>query len=133
MSLLGVSPLIDTLSPRQVAAYLRRRGWRPQDYPNPDLLVFLAPREGSLSLVVPARQEFADYPSKLRDCVKVLALFNGTDPQTVVHHIAHWDRDVVKIRLQSPLHDEQLLPLDYAAHMVAMYRDFVAFAAATET
>jgi len=126
-----VSPLLDTLTPEQVAAYLRRKGWRALDYPNSNLLVFGAPQDDDLSLVLPSRREFSDYPEKLRDSIRLLSALNDQDFQTIVHNIAHWDRDVFKIRLDSP-GGEQLLPLDYATQMISKYRDFVAYAAATE-
>ena len=134
MTLEGISPLIDTLSPEQVSGYLRRKGWLRVAYANPNLLVFEAtvPEERGLCLVLPAKREFADYASKVRDCVRLLSEIYDLDVQTVVHHIAHWDRDVLKIRLESPLRREQLLPLDYASQIIAKYRDFVAFAATTE-
>jgi hypothetical protein len=130
----GISPLIDTLSLGQVRAFLCRKGWKLVEYPNPDLLVFAPSEEDQddLSVVLPANQQFVDYPARLRDCVRLLANIYDVDPQTIVHNIAHWDRDVLKIRLQSPRESEQLLPLDYASQMISKYRDFVAFAAATE-
>ena len=121
-----VSPLLDTLTPEQVTAYLRRKGWRALDYPNSNLLVFEAPQDDDLSLVLPARRESSDYPAKLRDSIRLLSPLYDHDFQTIVHNIAHWDRDVFKIRLDSP-GGEQLLPLDYATQMISMYRDFVAY------
>lgn len=132
MTIHEASPLIDTLTPNQVSAFLRRKGWRIQAYPNPNLMVFEAPQDDDLSLVLPSAREFADYPAKLRDSIRMLATLYDKDPQTIVHQIAHWDRDVFKIRLESPRHGEQLLPLNYASQMIEKYRDFVAFAAATE-
>jgi len=119
------------LTPEKVAAYLQRKGWRALDYPNSNLLVFGAPQDDDLSLVLPSRREFSDYPAKLRDSIGLLSALYDEDFQTIVHNIAHWDRDVFKIRLDSP-GGEQLLPLDYASQMISKYRDFVAFAAATE-
>ncbi|OGG06566.1 MAG: hypothetical protein A3F83_14270 [Candidatus Glassbacteria bacterium RIFCSPLOWO2_12_FULL_58_11] len=134
MTLQGISPLIDTLSAQQVSSYLLRKGWKAVDYSNSNLLVFsgTTPDTENLSIVLPAKQTFADFPAKLRDCVNLLSELYSYDAQTIVHHIAHWDRDVLKIRLESPLKKEQLLPLDYASKMIALYNDFVAFAAATE-
>lgn len=126
------SPMIDTLTPAQVSSYLRRKGWQKEEYPNPDLLVFVSPREEGISLVLPSRSDFADYPAKLRDCLRTLSFAYETEIPSLAHHIAHWDRDVLKIRLEPHLGGEQLLPLDYASKMIAKYRDFVAFAAATE-
>jgi len=131
MRIAEVAPLLDTLTPEQVTAYLQRKGWRALDYPNSNLLVFGAPEDDDLSLVLPARLEFSDYPAKLRDSIRLLSVLYNQDLQTIVHNIAHWDRDVIKIRLDSP-GGEQLLPLDYATQMISMYRDFVAYAAATE-
>lgn len=131
MKITEVSPLLDTLTPEQVASYLHRKGWRALDYPNSNLIVFGAPDDNDLSLVIPSRRDFSDYPAKLRDSIRLLSEFYDQDSQTVIHNIAHWDRDVFKIRLDSP-GGEQLPPLDYATQMIAKYRDFVAFAAATE-
>jgi len=132
MSLSDSYPSIDSLSPRQVSAFLRRKGWKSQAFPNPDLLVFLSPDDDGASIVLPASEAFADYPAKLRGCLRSLSFIYDIDVLELVHQIAYWDRDVLKIRLESPLQAEQLLPLDYASQMIAKYRDFIAFAAATE-
>ena len=131
MRITEVSPLLDTLTPEQVTAYLRRKGWRALNYPNPNLFVFGAPQDDDLSLVLPAKREFSDYPAKLCDSIRLLSALYDQDFQTIVDNIAHWDRDVFKIHLDSP-GGEQLLPLDYATQIISMYRDFVAYAAATE-
>lgn len=125
------SLLLDTLTPNKVASYLFRKGWHALDYPNSNLLVFGAPQDNNLSLVLPSRREFTDYPAKLRDSIRLLSALYDQDSQTIVHNIAHWDRDVFKIRLESP-GGEQLLPLSYATEMISKYRDFVAYAGATE-
>lgn len=125
------SPLLDTLTPKQVTSYLLRKGWHVLDYPNSSLLVFEAPQDHDLSLVLPSRREFSDYPEKLRDSIHLLSTLYDQDSQNIVHNIAHWDRDVFKIRLDSPS-GEQLLPLDYATQIIAKYRDFMAFGASTE-
>ena len=109
MRIAEVSPLLDTLTPEQVAAFLRRKGWRELDYPNPNLLVFGAPQDDDISLVLPSRREFSDYSAKLHDNIRLLSTLYDKDIQTIVHNIAHWDRDVFKIRLDSKS-GEQLLP-----------------------
>jgi len=131
MKIAEVSPMLDTLAPEQVVAYLQRKGWRALDYPNSNLLVFGAPQDDDLSLVLPSRRGFSDYPAKLRDSILLLSAFYDQDSQTIIHNIAHWNRDVVQIRLDSQ-GGEQLLPLDYATLIISKYRDFVAYAAATE-
>lgn len=134
MTLQSTFPLLDTVSPERVSAYLLRKGWQRVEYPNPNLLVFepRTPGQENLSLVLPAKRELADYVAKVRDCVRMLSSLYDVDVQTVVQQISRWDRDVLSIRLDSPLQKEQLLPLNYASQIIAKYRDFVAFAAATE-
>ena len=130
-----VNALIDTVSPEQVGVFLRRKGWSCIDYANPNLLVFGPPekKHKGLSIVLPSRKEFVDYPAKLRDCIELLASIYEIDPTTVIHNIARWDRDVLEIRLEAVQGNEQLLPLEYASELIAKYRRFVGFAAAAES
>ena len=127
--------LIDTITPIQVEAFLRRKGWRQVRYANPDLKVFegVAPSLGEeVSVVIPSQKGFADYPMRLRDCVQLLSQFYDKSADIIIHNIAHWDRDVFKIRVESPIGKEQLLPLDFAAKVIKLYSEFIAFAATTE-
>jgi len=83
MKIAEVSPMLDTLAPEQVVAYLQRKGWRALDYPNSNLLVFGAPQDDDLSLVLPSRRGFSDYPAKLRDSILLLSAFYDQDSQTI--------------------------------------------------
>lgn len=136
MRKIELSPLLGTLTPVQISAFLRRKGWNIVDQPTDSLVVF----EGNsinlneiVTIVLPSRADFADYQLRLVDCIRMLSQHFQEAPDTLIQKIAHWDRDVLKIRVVSPRTDEQLLPLDFASKLIDKYREFVAFAATTET
>ena len=127
------SALFDSITPLQVTTYLKRKGWTQEQYPNQKLLVFVSPDEKTgTTIVLPSKQEFADYLAKLRDCITVLSYTYEEEVQDMAYKIAHWNRDVMRIRLANPLQPEQLLPLNYASKMIQKYRDFIAYSASTE-
>ncbi|MBU0768996.1 MAG: hypothetical protein KJ687_07890 [Proteobacteria bacterium] len=129
------STLIYTITPDQVSSFLQRKGWHKVEYANKNLMVFVGdvPEYGKdLSVVIPAQKDFADYPVRLRECVNLLSQYYDQPADILIHRIAHWDRDIFKIRVESPVGKEALLPLDFAANVISKYRNFIAFAAATE-
>jgi len=127
-----IPSMIDMLSSSQVITYLKRKGWIQDDYPNNNLLVFVSPESKGTSIVLPANEKFVDYRAKLHDCVHMLSYLYDTDVRSIVHNIAHWDRDVMKIQLENPRQVEQLLPLNFASKIINKYRDFIAYSASTE-
>jgi hypothetical protein len=75
-----------------------------------------------------------DYRARLREAlITLMEAKLGENISALVDMILHWDRDILRIRLQVPGQGEQLLPLEYATHVISKYRDFIAFAAATQT
>ena len=127
---------VDSIGPEDLSAYLKRKGWHSEDHPNQNIIVLAgrSPVVGEdVSVVFPSDRTMADYPARLRDAVAMIADFLGERIDTVIEKVLHWNRDVLKLRLCSPLQKEQLLPLDFASTVIARYRDFVAYAAATET
>lgn len=129
------SSLIDNITPNQISAFLKRKGWQQVEYANPALMVFeglLPSFNEDVSIVIPSKSEFSDYPARLRDCVRMLSQYYEQPADTIIHNIAHWDRDIFKIHIASPIGKEQLLPLDFTATLISKYKDFMAFAASTE-
>lgn len=136
MNSIPYSPIIDTITPSQVTAFLKRKGWRIVNYKNPSLIVLEGHSpvlDDEVSIVIPADHKFADFPAKLRDCISLLSEYYNQSLNILVHQIAHWDRDVLAIKIENPLDKEQLLPVDSASKVISRYRDFIAFAASTET
>lgn len=128
---------VDAISPVLVRDFLRRKGWQDRGHPNKDLMVMdgtIAGAQERASLVLPADPTMDDYRARLRDALIILMEtgFARSVP-ALVDMILHWDRDIYRIHLQAPGQQEQLLPLEYAAHVIAKYRDFIAYAAATQT
>ena len=129
-------PMItDTIRPEQIRDFLKRKGWQDREHRNKALLVLAGKHPGSdhiSSVVLPADPTMDDYQSRLRETLEMISDGFGRSVQSLVDAIIHWDRDIHKIKLQSPGQREQLLPLQCATQIITKYRDFVAFAAATE-
>lgn len=71
---------VDAPSPEQVRNYLLSRGWRRQEHPRPEVLVFAGPaddRSHSLTVLLPASQDADDYPLRLEEMFRGLSLAEG--------------------------------------------------------
>ncbi len=126
---------VDAITPEQVRDFLERKGWRDRQHRNTDIFVMDGEIAGTgrrASLVLPVDPTKDDYPARLRDALVTMADGFDMSVAALVDAILFWDRDIYRIRLQSPAQREQLLPLECAAHVIAKYRDFIAFAAATQ-
>lgn len=133
---LELSPLLAALTTVQISSFLQRKGWNVIKQPNESLVVLegLSPNlNENVSIVLPSRPVFADYKLRIIDAVRMLSQHYQESPDILIQKIVHWDRDILRIRIESPRVNEQLLPLDFASKIIDKYRDFVAFAATTET
>jgi len=127
--------LIDSITPKQLTTFLKRKSWNIVEQPNSNVSIFegFSPYlQDMVTIALPKRQDFADYQLRLQDSIRILSQHYQQAPDTLVQQIVHWDRDVFKIRIESPLRYEQLLPLDFAAKFINQYRRFIAYAASTE-
>lgn len=126
---------IDTITPALMRDFLLRKGWRVREHRNQSLLLMHGGAHGDQregTLVLPNDSTMDDYRARLRDALTNLTgVFTQSIP-ALVDAILHWDRDIYRIRLQNAPNREQLLPLECAAEVIAKYRDFIAFAAATQ-
>lgn len=126
---------VDTISPDLIRDFLLRKGWCEREHRNRNLLLMHGVVSGSqqeASLVLPNDSTMDDYRARLRDALRNMSQAFSQSIPTLVDAILHWDRDIYRIRLQNAPNHEQLLPFESAAQVIAKYRDFIAFAAATQ-
>jgi hypothetical protein len=70
-----VDPRIAQVKVADVRSYLLQRGWTPQPYPRPELLVFAGPLDDDgepMIQVLPSDEKMADYPMRLEELIGVL-------------------------------------------------------------
>ena len=127
--------IFHSITPKRLSAFLSRKGWQRVKHPNTKILVF----EGeslmigqAATVVFPSSASFSDYFARLNDTLRLLSKHLNMSLSEVIENIAHWDRDVMKIRIQAEVGQDQLLPFGNAADVINKYKNFVAFAACTE-
>lgn len=124
-----------SITPNRLSAFLSRKGWQRLNHPNTKLIVF----EGeslvigqAVTVVFPSDSTFTDYYSRLNDTLRLLSKHLNIPFSKVIDCISHWNRDVMRIRIQAEVDEDQLLSFSNAADIINKYREFVAFAACTE-
>jgi hypothetical protein len=129
------SSILHTITPNRLTAFLIRKGWQQVNHPNDKLLVFqgLSLHIGQpVTVVFPSNAAFSDYFPKLNDTLRLLSKHLEIPLPKVVDYVSHWDRDVMRIRIQAEVDEDQLLPFGDAVELINKYKDFMAFAACTE-
>lgn len=124
-----------SITPNRLSAFLSRKGWQRLNHPNTKLIVFEGESlviEQAVTVVFPSDSTFTDYYSRLNDTLRLLSKHLGIPFSKVIYYISHWNRDVMRIRIQAEVNEDQLLPFSNAADIINKYKDFVAFAACTE-
>jgi hypothetical protein len=127
--------IFHSITPARLSDFLRRKGWRRKNHPNTNLIVF----EGeslivgeSATVVFPSDIDFKDYFSRLNDTLSLLSKHFDLPLSSIIEKIAHWNRDVMRIRIQAENGNDHLLPFSNAAELINKYKDFVSFAACSE-
>jgi len=131
-----MASILRTILPNQLASFLKRKGWQQKDYHNDKFMLFTGNSihiSETVNIVLPARTDYVDYVARLGDSIRTLSQHFCLDQSEVVRQITQWDRDVIRIPIGAKNQNEQLLPLNLATETITKYRDFIAFAAFTET
>jgi hypothetical protein len=72
-----VDPRIQQVRAEQVRAYLLARGWHPEPYPGPELLVFAGPVDDDgqpVIQILPSSEQMRDYSMRLEELVTALSI-----------------------------------------------------------
>lgn len=131
-----LASILRTILPNQLASFLKRKGWRQKDYHNDKFMLFTGNSlyiSEAVNIVLPARNDYVDYVARLGDAIRTLSQHFRLDQSEVIRQIIQWDRDIIRIPIGSKNQNDQLLPLNLATETITKYRDFIAFAAFTET
>jgi len=85
-----VDPRIQDVRVANVRAYFRRRGWRLEQNPNPNLLRFEQPAQGKeppLFQMVPSSEEFADFRQRMAELITTLSELEDRHPVAILEEI----------------------------------------------
>jgi len=116
--------------------YLLSRGWKKLDHPNTriELLETVPDSSGDYASVsIPRSTEFRDSESLINETVRLIADYEGTTVNSVIDHVLRWDKDILRSRFFKIHGDEDSLPLGIAADTVLKLKEFLGYAAYTQS
>ena len=90
--------IFHSITPKQLSAFLSRKGWQRVKHPNAKILVF----EGEslmigqvASVVFPSSASFSDYFARLNDTLRLLSKHFNMSLSEVIENIAHCDHSII--------------------------------------
>jgi hypothetical protein len=120
--------LLSSLGIRQLAAYLRSRGWKPAEHYFEMGRIWTA-AEGHPRLVLPLYEEVDDYAASIASALATLARYEGRSQSLILRDIDAATKDIIRIRLSGNDAEDGAIPLDEAAHLIEHARDMMMAAA----
>ncbi len=121
---------------QNVRRYLAARGWQKIPHPNDriELLQTLPDQTGDYSSVsIPASPDFRDAGSLVNEALRILAAHEGLPIEQIVDRVRRWDRDILRTRLLKLVGHEDTLPLELASETIARLKEFLGYAAYTQS
>ncbi|MCM3175927.1 hypothetical protein [Paenibacillus sp. MER 99-2] len=127
----------NNLSLSNFVEYLRDSGWDYMDkFANPNLLVFSRRLidESSISVLLPAKEDFSDYDQRVHSALGILSSFEDRSVDAIVKDITNFSSltDKLEIRIISSFSEDGAIPLSYAASLIKGLKNLIVSAAYTE-
>jgi hypothetical protein len=85
-----VDPRLPLVRVAGVRSYLLARGWRPQPYPGPELLVFEGPTDDDgqpIVQVLPSSEQMRDFPLRVEELIAALSILEDRPPSSILSDI----------------------------------------------
>jgi len=116
--------------------YLVSRGWAKIQHPNARIELFQThpDQAGDYgSVTIPSSPNFRDASELINEALRLIATYENAALQQVVDRVSRWDRDILRTRFIRVLGHEDSLPLGIASEAVAGLKEFIGYAAYTQT
>lgn len=115
------SDALRRLSWADLKAYLRQEGWHQTDRIGDKALVYapIGSADPMAEILVPTRDDFADYAARMADAVETLARVEGRSELMVYHDLATAGQDILRVRAGAAGGDGTI-PIDDG---VTLYRE----------
>lgn len=120
----------------QLRRYLLRHGWSQVQHPNARIRMFKTEPNAVgdySSLTLPASVDFSDAPSLIQEAIHLVSAHERAPFARIVDRLQHSDRDIIKARLFLITGSEESLPFDVAAETISGLKEFMGYAAYTES
>ena len=129
---------VETTSARleDVARYLLTHGWSRVEHANKRISLFATKPDETgdySSVALPVSAEYSDATKLINEAVRLIADFENRSAGKVVDRIYRWNLDILRARLITLRGHEDSLPLSVAAETISGLREFIGYAAYTES
>lgn len=119
---------LEQVSPQRLAAYLAKRGWRPERQLGTKGAIWRS-ETSDLQLLVPSDPELGDYALRVRDVLTSLSETHGESPAFVLRDLNADGDDSIGMVVTGGAVAEGSIPLDICAPLISDLRDLVLAAA----
>ncbi len=85
-----IDPRISLVRVAGLRSYLLGRGWRPQSYPGPELLVFEGPADDDgrpIVQVLPSSEQMRDFGLRVEELIAALSILEDRPPRDILSDI----------------------------------------------
>ncbi len=85
-----VDPRLPLVRVAGARSYLLSRGWRPQPYPRPELLVFEGPADDDgqpIVQVLPSSEQMRDFPLRVEELIAALSILEDRPASDILSDI----------------------------------------------
>ena len=118
------------LTPLELTAYLRSKGWKQQmDLHGKAFLWLYEGEHGESEVTVPLRREFADYALRVQEVIQTVSKVEQRSELEVLRDLLTATADLVRVRAPDVDSDTGSLPLELGVQFVKCSRDMVLAAA----
>jgi hypothetical protein len=116
--------------------YLLSHGWAKIEHPNARIELLQSKADGTgdyASVSIPSSPDLRDAPSLINEAVRLVADYESTPLQQIVDRVLRWDRDILRMRFIKMVGSEDSLPLEIAAESISNLKEFIGYAAYTQS
>ena len=107
--------LLQSLSPSRFEAYLYAIGWKQVGEISAKFSIW---HQGNSEVIIPKRQEFADYTNRIYDALLILADLNNSNVEELFKNVSASMADRLKIRVNTSESSKHTLTLDKGIELI---------------
>jgi hypothetical protein len=128
--------LLPSLPVSNLKRYLLKQGWSRIDHPNNRIEILKTTEDTSgdyASVAIPTSNDFSNSEAMINEAIKILAAYENKPFVDLFNRLRRWGNDTLLARLFKIQGNEDSLPLSVAAETISRFRDFVGYAAYTQS
>ena len=126
-------PLLDSLRPLEVAAYLRSSNWQEKSSKENEFSIWVksTPSGEEWEALLPLKRDYRDFALRMGEILAVLEEEEHRSQMEIFADLSTTAADILRVRLSAPESADGTVPIDEGVDLVQHARDLVLAAACT--